>query len=172
MRIQLSFVAAGLAALPMTAQAGEMTVAVEIPRLRVAEYHKPYVAIWIQDGAGKVKANLDVWYDVDMRNDEGEKWLSDLRTWWRRSGRSLNMPVDGVSGPTQGPGTYRMRFAEGQGPLKSLAPGNYTLVVEAAREVGGREVVTIPFAWRPGANKTQSAQGKSELGKVTLAVKP
>ena len=32
-------------------------------------------------------------------------------------------------------------------PLAKLAPGKYKLVVEAVREVGGREAVRIPFEW-------------------------
>ena len=79
-------------------QAADLSVSVEIPELDVAEYHKPYVAIWIEDDRNQVVSNLAVWYDVDMRNAEGEKWLKDMRQWWRRSGRSLEMPVDGVEG--------------------------------------------------------------------------
>jgi hypothetical protein len=55
--------------------------------------------------------------------------------------------------------------------LAGLSPGSYTLVVEAAREVGGREMLTIPFEW-PAKAQTLSAQGKTELGKVGLVVKP
>jgi hypothetical protein len=54
--------------------------------------------------------------------------------------------------------------------LGKLPPGDYTLVVEAAREVGGRELLKIPFKW--GSASTGQAQGSSELGLVTLASKP
>ena len=56
--------------------------------------------------------------------------------------------------------------------MKQLAPGNYTLVVEAVREVGGRELVKVPFTWPAKTAQAGSAQGSTELGKVTLAVKP
>ncbi len=160
----------GLAASPSAAQT--MTLSVEIPTLRVAEYHKPYVAIWIEDDARKAVANLDVWYDMDKRGGEGEKWLSDLRTWWRRSGRTLSMPVNGVSGPTQPPGKHSLTFKQGAKPLGNLKPGSYTLRIEAAREVGGRENLALPFQWPPKSAKTTSATGSKELGKVTLTVKP
>src|SRR5690606_23963404 len=39
---------AGLSAAP--AQASGLTVTVEIPRLGVSEYHRPYVAMWIEGG--------------------------------------------------------------------------------------------------------------------------
>jgi len=161
----------GLAATPVAAN--DMQVTLEIPRLRVAEYHNPYVAMWIEDEAGKVAANLDAWYDVDLKGEEaGTKWLPDLRTWWRRAGRSLKMPVNGVSGPTQPPGRYTLRFAEGTRPLGQLAPGRYNLRVEAAREVGGRELVTIPFQWPPRSAQTGAASGSSELGAVRLTIRP
>jgi hypothetical protein len=167
--IAVSF--SGIVAAP--AAAAEMQISLEIPRLRVAEYHNPYVAIWIEDEAGKVAANLDAWYDVDLKGEEpGTKWLPDLRTWWRRVGRTVKMPVDGVSGPTQAPGRYELRFSEGTRPLGRLAPGAYRLRVEAAREVGGRELVTIPFQWPPRAAQTGSASGSAELGAVRLTIRP
>ena len=46
----------------------------------------------------------------------------------------------------------------------------YVLNVEAVREVGGRELLRIPFVWR-GATFNGSAEGVDELGAVTLIVK-
>ncbi len=150
------------------AQAGTLELSVEIPKLSVAEYHRPYIAIWIEDASGKVAANLSVWYDIDLKDQEGEKWLKDIRQWWRRTGRSLEMPMDGVSSPTKPPGKNSVKFDTAAGPIAKLAPGNYKIIVEASREVGGKEMVEIPFKWAPGAEATGSATGKEELGAVTL----
>ena len=81
-----------------------------------------------------------------------------LRTWWRRAGRSLRLPANGISGPTQAPGRHTMRYAAGSRPLGNLAAGSYRLRVEAAREVGGRELVTIPFQWPPRRAQTTSSR--------------
>jgi len=158
-------------ALPMPAFAADLELNIEIPRINAAEYHRPYVAAWIEKADNTVASNLAVWYDVDMKNGEGTKWLKDMRQWWRRSGRSLSMPVDGVSGATRPVGQHALSFKGNGKQLAGLAPGNYTLVVEAAREVGGREMVSIPFQW-PGKAQNLSAQGKTELGRVKVAVKP
>ena len=115
------------------AHAGGIELTVEIPKLSVAEYHRPYVAIWIEDASGKVAANLSVWYDVDLKDSEGEKWLKDIRQWWRRTGRTLNMPIDGVSSPTKAPGVNKVTFPSDKGALATLAPGDYKLVVDATR---------------------------------------
>ena len=46
--------------------------------------------------------------------------------------------------------------------------GNYQLMVEAAREVGGREVVSLPFEWPVTTDQVIEAVGNQELGKITL----
>ena len=66
------------AAVPATAQT--MDVSVTIPRLTVAEYHKPYVALWIEQ-AGKPARTINVWYDTGKKNNAGIKWLRDMRQW-------------------------------------------------------------------------------------------
>ncbi len=158
--------------LALPAQATELSVTVEIPRLQVAEYHRPYTAIWIEREDRSVAANLAIWYDVKMKNDEGEKWLKDMRQWWRRSGRELDLPIDGVSGATRAPGSHTVSFAQGKAPLGDLAAGSYRLVVEAAREVGGRELVEIPFQWPPKAAQKLENKGSSELGAIAVELKP
>lgn len=157
---------------PAALPAAELDITLDIPRLNVAEYHRPYIAVWIERPDHTVAANLAVWYDVDMKADEGTKWLKDMRQWWRRSGRSLSMPLDGVSGATRPVGQHQLRFSDTRGPLKGLAPGQYELVIEAAREVGGREVVTVPFQWPARTAQQLQAQGKTELGQVRVAIKP
>lgn len=116
--------AAGL--LSMKLAASGLEVGVEIPRKQVAEYHRPYVAIWIERPDQSVAANLAVWYDLQpKRGEAGTTWLKDLRQWWRKSGRDLQMPVDGVSGATRPAGRHQMLFKSAQPPLGQLAPGSY-----------------------------------------------
>jgi hypothetical protein len=169
MRLLVYAAAGGLAAAP--AAAAELLVSVEIPRLTVSEYHRPYVAVWLE-GAGQKVTNLAVWYDVDMKNGEGTKWLKDMRTWWRRSGREVEMPADGISGATRPPGRQQLAFSSDKGPVANLPAGEYTLVVEAAREVGGRELVRVPFQWPPSAPAKAEAKGESELAALTVELKP
>jgi hypothetical protein len=152
-------------------QAAGIDVTVNIPELKVAEYHRPYVAIWIEPKAGGTARTLAVWYDHDMKANEGTKWLRDVRSWWRASGRTMKFPADGITGATKAPGTAKASFTAGRGPLGNLAPGEYVLKVEAAREVGGREVVSLPFTWPAKGNQTVRGAGKTELGAVTAVIK-
>ena len=153
---------AGLAA-PAAAQSIDLTVT--IPRLSVAEYHRPYVAIWLEKNGAPAKT-LAVWYDHDMKDNEGTKWLRDVRQWWRASGRGLSFPADGITGATKAPGTHKVSLGMG-----TMAPGDYTLLVEAAREVGGRELVKLPFSWPPKPGQAASATGSTELGAVSATFK-
>lgn len=136
------------------------SVSVTIPQLKVAEYHRPYVAGWLEPAAGGPTRTLFVWYDIKKKgNEPGTKWLADLRSWWRKGGRSLKLPADGVSGATRAPGTYQV-------PLPANLPaGQYVLNVEAARETGGRELVKVPITV-PGAGGT--AKGSTELATITV----
>lgn len=171
MRAKLSITALGL--LSGMAQAQTMEVGVEVPRLSVAEYHKPYIAVWISHPDQKVAANLSVWYQLEAGPEgEGETWLKDMRQWWRRTGRTLDMPVDGVSTATRAPGQYSLTFTSDDPGLKDLAPGEYILHVEASREVGGRELISIPFEWSENLTAEFIETGESELGEVRLNLSP
>lgn len=160
-----------LGAAPANAQ--QMEIVVEIPQLNVAEYHRPYVALWIEGADQKAAANLAVWYQMrSTAEGHGTKWLPDLRQWWRKSGRTLEVPIDGVTGATRPAGKHELTFDAKQAQLANLKPGQYTLVIEAAREVGGRELLKIPFTWPAKTPQSGKAQGKSELGAVSLSIKP
>lgn len=150
--------AAGLLAAPAAAE----VVSVTIPRLPVAEYHRPYVAAWIEPQGGGAQRTLVLWYNGEKKGAEpGTKWLADLRSWWRKGGRSLALPADGVSGATRPPGSYRIPLPAG------LPAGGYVLNVEAARETGGHELVSVPFTLPLKA--AASATGTGELGAVSLS---
>lgn len=172
MRLQHVLLPALLVATP--ALAADLAVTINVPTLNVAEYHKPYVAAWIEREDNSVAAQLAVWYQTKKGGAEGEgqKWLKDLRQWWRRGGREMTMPTDGISGATRAPGEYTLTFTSGKAPLGDLPAGNYRLVVEAAREVGGLERVTLPFSWPPKKPVSQKTAGKTELGDVRLGLKP
>jgi hypothetical protein len=172
MRATITIALSGLLA-SMPAYAATLDINVEIPKLNVAEYHRPYVAMWVEGADGKAAANLSVWYQhKDTAEGHGTKWLPDLRQWWRKTGRTLQVPVDGITGPTRPVGKHAISFNDRQSELRKLTPGSYTLVVEVSREVGGRELVKIPFNWPSKTAQSGSAQGTTELGAVTLAIKP
>ena len=161
--LSFAFAAGALAVPALSAAATAGTLSVTLPRLALAEYKKPYVAGWIEPAGGGAAHTLFVWYDYRKTgNEPGTKWLSELRSWWRKSGRSLTLPADGVSGATRTPGTYTI-------PLPAdLTAGNYVVSVEAARENGARELVSVPVKLPAPSGR---ASGKTELAAVTVTAK-
>ena len=158
--LKLSFaLIGGLVAAPAVAG----TVTVTLPRLPIAEYKKPYVAGWIEPVGGGAARSLFAWYDLKKGgNEPGTKWLADMRSWWRKAGRELKMPADGISGATRGPGSYAI-------PLPAdLKAGQYVLSVEAARENGGRELVSVPITVPADSGR---GSGHTELGAIVVAAK-
>jgi hypothetical protein len=170
MRVRIHLATMSVIASP--ALAGNLDLKVEIPRKDVAEYHRPYVAVWLERPGEGVVSTLAVWYEVQSDDHEGEKYLKELRQWWRRIGRELKVPIDGVTGATRAPGQHQLTFVEQKAPLSKLAPGKYQLVVEAVRESGGRELVRIPFDWPATAATPLTASGENELAGITLVVRP
>jgi hypothetical protein len=102
----------------------------------------------------------------------GARWLNEVRQWWADSGNTLKFPVDGLTSASRAAGTYELNFAGTDPKLANLPPGKYKLVVEAAREHGGEETLSIPFTWPGTVPQNGKASGKSELGAVELIVKP
>ncbi len=54
----------------------------------------------------------------------------------------------------------------------SAAAGDYRLMVEAVREVGGRELLSLDFSWPATGPAHAQVQGEHELGLITLDITP
>ncbi|CAN7179393.1 DUF2271 domain-containing protein [Pseudoduganella sp. LjRoot289] len=164
-------IAAAIPLLSAQAMAAELALKLDIPQLNVAEYHRPYIAAWLENADQKVVANLAVLYDTKKKDNAGTKWLKDMRQWWRKSGRDVAMPLDGVSGATKSPGEHTLSFPLAKDGLDKLPAGQYQLLVEVAREAGGREVVKVPLTWPLKPAQVASAKGKEEVGAVAVQLK-
>jgi hypothetical protein len=69
------------ALLATPAFAASLAVNIEIPRLNASEYHRPYVATWIERADNTVAGTLAVWYDVRTKtNNPKAKARSGSRT--------------------------------------------------------------------------------------------
>jgi hypothetical protein len=170
MLIRYSFaLTAAVTAVP--ALSAELTLKLQLPRMDIAEYHRPYVAAWIEKASDQSYAgNVALWYDLKKRDNGGAKWLKDMRSWWRQSGHDTTA-ADGVTGATRGAGDHTLNLLDSRA-VATLAPGQYELVVEAARENGGREVARVPFEWPIRKLQSAKVQGQGELGAVSLDAKP
>jgi hypothetical protein len=170
MLIRTSF-ALTTAVVAVPALSAQATLKIALPRLDIAEYHKPYVAAWIEKTSDQSFAgNVALWYDVNKRNNGGAKWLKDMRSWWRKSGHDMPA-LDGITGATRTIGEHTIDLLDAKA-VTALAPGQYEVVVEAARENGGREVLRVPFEWPLKKAQSAKAQGQGELGTVAIDARP
>ena len=153
------------------ALSAELSLKVQLPRMDIAEYHRPYLAAWIEKASDQSYAgNVALWYDLNKRDNGGAKWLRDMRSWWRKSGHDTTV-VDGVTGATRTAGDHTINLLDAKA-VTALPPGRYEVVVEAARENGGREVLRLPFDWP--VKKAQSAKvaGEGELASIAIEARP
>jgi hypothetical protein len=164
--LALTAAAAAMPALP-----AELTLRVQLPRMDIAEYHRPYLAAWVENAADQSWAgNVALWYDLNKRDNGGAKWLKDMRSWWRKSGHDTAV-VDGITGATRGAGEHAIDLLAAR-TLAALPPGHYEVVVEAARENGGREVLRVPLDWPVKTPQSARAQGQGELGAIAIEARP
>ncbi|SBS29783.1 hypothetical protein MAQ5080_01501 [Marinomonas aquimarina] len=154
--IRTSVLAASLAAAGL-AQATSVQVDFEIPRPDAERYAKPYVAIWAENG--RESEHLLIWH----LQGEKDKWLSDLRRWWRKIGR-YDHHVDGLTGATKGAGHYSETFDVNDNWDK------FTLYLEAARENGGRSLVKSKIDLSKGQSEYR-IPAEDELGDILITIK-
>ncbi len=131
-------------------------------------YRKPYVASWIEDNDGFPVRTISLW--VQKRNP-GPRWIPDLKQWYRAD-RMRGLVdetdlVDGVSGATRPAGKYKMAWDGLDGQGNPLPQGEYTLLVEIAREHGTYQIAKLPFAHGPAAFE-KSLPGNPEWDSVTV----
>ncbi|MDX3772742.1 DUF2271 domain-containing protein [Chromatiaceae bacterium AAb-1] len=138
-------------------------IQLEIPAIETAQYHRPYVAIWVENEQQQPVKLITIW-------QEKPDWLKDLRRFWRKIGRSNPQLVDAMTGATRRPGSYTLIWDGKDDKGADLPAGTYTLLVEAAREQGGRSLQKLDFAL-PGNGQVLEVAAESELGALKLTVR-
>lgn len=153
-----ALIATCISGVSLSAHAAELQIDVTIPQVTEGEAHWPYVAVWIETEQEQPVRLIEIWR-------QKPDWLKDLRRFWRKMGRSDKALVDARTGATKGPGEYRLVWNGQDNQGATVAPGTYVLVVEAARENGGRNMVKQAFDWNGAAVNVSIAAG-SELGQI------
>lgn len=150
-----------LSAVPLSAAPSQITV--ELPAIETSQYHRPYVAVWVEDAQQQPVRLIALWV-------QKPDWLKDLRRFWRKIGRSNTPLVDGVSGATRKPGNYELQWDGKDDAGQQLAAGSYTLFIEAAREQGGRSLARHEFSLPSDAAMIRIA-ADGELGDILATIR-
>lgn len=101
----------------------ELEIQVELPKIDTGTYHRPYVAVWIENEQQQPVRLIEAWL-------EKPDWIKDLRRFWRKLGRSEPQLVDAKTGATKGPGSYKVRWDGKDEQGKAVAAGTYVLLLK------------------------------------------
>lgn len=138
----------------------EFAIDLEIPDQNIADYERPYVAVWIADKDRNLVRIL-------MLAGQQARWMEENYYWHRRFGRKAGSLVDAIAGPTRRPGQYNLVWDGLTDDGLTVAPGEYILHLEAAREHGEHQHESVAFTLSADAFKHEVEPG-SELGRVTV----
>ncbi|QLE85475.1 DUF2271 domain-containing protein [Shewanella sp. Scap07] len=152
--------------LAMPVSASKIEIDLGLAEITEGQYLRPYTAVWVEDSRGKHVDTIALW-----TWDEGEKWLKDIRRWWRKIGRDEAGFIDGVTGATRPSGQYKLDwdFTDSEG--KSVAAGKYTLLVEVVREHGNRSLVRHKFN-HDGKAFAVTLPPTDETAEITIKYQP
>jgi hypothetical protein len=111
----------------------------------------PYIAVWIEDGAGDLVDTVALWF---LQRQEGLRWLTDLRRWYNVDGSQ--QAIDTVSSATRRPGDYMLSWGMTDMDGAPVEAGEYYVCIESAREHG-------PYSLIRSAVTIEAGMGSVEL---------
>ena len=132
----------------------ELAVDLEIAAQEGARYHRPYVAVWVEDASGKEVRTLSTWVNTSGR---GPRYIRELRRWSRVAGdvQQAGGPdlVGTMSSATRLPGRYTVTWDGKDESGRPVEQGTYRVIIEAAREHGTYGVMqeNMTFGTKPEA---------------------
>lgn len=105
-------------------------------------YHRPFVAVWIEDADTAAVRTLSVWL---QKTAKGPRYWKELKRWYRDEKERRVMKggdlIKSVSGATRPPGQYSVTWDGRDDEGKPVAQGKYVLCIEAAREHGTYQII-------------------------------
>ncbi|GEA08215.1 hypothetical protein KUL42_29760 [Alteromonas sp. KUL42] len=141
---------------------------VALPMFDIADYRGPYVSVWISDDKNRLVKSLAL-------RGTSERWLSELRTWWRRvgrkeAGRNSESLIDGFSGATKKNTPLHIAWDGLDDYGNTVIDKPLVLHVEVAREHGGRSYEKVSFAI-DGLTQPIEVKGDNEIASIKLSAK-
>ena len=120
----------------------ELAVDLEIAPQEGFRYHRPYVAVWVEDANGRPVRTLSAWVNTSGR---GPRYIRELRRWFsmERQQEDAGGPdlITTVSSATRLPGQYTVTWNGRDDRGNVVDQGNYRVFIEAAREHGSYQLM-------------------------------
>lgn len=146
----------------------EMLVNYEINAATGGRYHRPYVAIWIEDKDGNPIRTLSL---LMQSGGKGMKYIRDLKRWSRSDQQRRTTDntdvIPTVSSATRNPGTYSATWDGLDNAKAQVKPGTYTVYIEAAREHGTYQLMKKEVTVG-GSTFNEKLDGNEEIKAASL----
>jgi hypothetical protein len=146
----------------------ELAVDLEIAPQQGFRYHRPYVAVWVEDSAGRPVRTLSAWVNTTGR---GPRYIRELRKWFtaERDQESAGGPdlVATMSSATRLPGQYTVTWNGRDDRGNAVDQGTYRVFIEAAREHGSYQLMQqeLTLGTKPVA---ADLPGNEEIGRARV----
>jgi len=144
----------------------ELAVDLEIAPQQGSRWHRPYVAVWVEDASGKPVRTLSAWVNTEGR---GPRYFRELRRWFsmERDQQDAGGPdlVATVSSATRPSGHYTVTWNGRDDRGNVVEQGTYRLIIEAAREHGTYQLMQqdLTLTSKP---VTADLPGNEEIGRA------
>lgn len=139
----------------------ELAVDFDVAQPGGGRYHRPYVAVWVEDGNGRPVRTLSLWVQT---NGRGPRYFHELRRWFgaSRDTQDAGGPdlVATVSSATRLPGRYTVIWNGRDDRGRVVDQGTYRILLEAAREHGSYQLMQQEMAL--GAEPKAADLGSNE----------
>ena len=141
----------------------KLTFDYTLPEFDIADYRKPYVAIWLSDTKGNPIKQMAILGD-------SERWWQQSRRWWRKVGRKENSVFPHLAHATRKPGQHSISWF-GEDDFGQIVTENELILhIEVSREHGDTSYQKLPFNLTKQATITKD--GKGEIGQLSLTITP
>ena len=124
---------------------------------------RPYVAVWIQDDAGKPVRTVTFWANKP-------KYYKDMPAWWK-IGQKDSTLLKAVTRATRSRGHHSVVWDGLDDAGKPLPPGTYTVNLEVAREHGGHDHKFAKIDCGPKPAQAELSNGR-EYAKAQITYSP
>ncbi|MBP7937112.1 MAG: DUF2271 domain-containing protein [Phycisphaerae bacterium] len=137
----------------------ELVIDLQLLRPARGRYMRPYVAVWIEDSAGKPVATVAVW-------GHKREYQKTLTTWWKIARQNPRL-VESISRATRPAGAYSLSWLLTDDQAKPVPLGTYSVCIEVNRERGGHVTMRGSIDCRDRRASTV-IRGNAEVADVTL----